>query len=449
MKNLIFILVIIGSILKVNSQKLLSEFQIDFNREGRYILANMYAFQNKIQNHTLLLSQEQEYLQSFILSNDLKLLSHSSKVKIPNKYTNPLTFEATKEDYKILISDDKFENFGVFSTNLETGKSVFREIDFKLKKEKFIASINWNGIQLITVSNKSNKLNFYSLKNLNTPKTIYILQELFNNRDKKVYLSELIENSSFIDMGLPSNIIASSSNFKLYESPNGLSITLDNRNLNTTKIDINLNELNYTLKEFFQPNLTYDSGPSNSNSSLLDNYLLQIAMNSENLAFHIRDLNNSSAVIKSYNFNSSQKNIPFINKPLIQDGGLAYHKEIDSPKRFLKKIKKGQVAIFGHLLNNEYQISIGGVTELKTFNTTPQFGAVPISFGEKELHTTGVFDNNFNHLESEIAPNILVKASAILNNIKTPKSQVIFKNKKLDVLGYYDINSKTYKLFKI
>ncbi|OEK09878.1 hypothetical protein A8C32_10230 [Flavivirga aquatica] len=352
--------------------------------------------------------------------------------------------------------------------------------------DKFIqtATIN-NTFYLISIRSQTSVLSFYALNdiNLKAPVKVNLEKESFINRsNRKTTLHNLFTLGSTgaveridvkkIDESTPNSIDITSEETKLYMKNNKFIFTFDNNRGVVQILTVNPYDYSYTFKTIDKPFKAEKKLAKKSNSFILNSKLFVITSTKKDMEVNIQDYS-SGKLLKKIKLNVNDK-ITFKNTPIIQEGCVYNdYRELESTKKFLRKLTMGDIGISAYKQNNEYLVTIGSEKEVSRGNggmmMMPMggFGGVPIaalgsanvffnptffaynSYSKtKSVHIKSLFDLDFNHIDKEIENNFFdkIKNHAMPGNLLAAKT--IFKYKDYFILGNYISKSKTYILKK-
>jgi len=451
-------------------------FSVSYNNK------ESFAIPNQINDDLMILLSEEQLLTAVLLDTTYTKKSKINTKRVSSFYTNLLGYTVNENKYSLFFTDDRNKKIGfqVFDFNNRT--SSFKVIDFKLKKEKFIESINYkNQFYLLSVSKNSPDMNIYTFdENFTATKHIVSLKHLeYKNpsTNYKTSLLKLFNNNPAIkiEANNPNAIETTSKKIKIYQKDNQIIIAFDHRNIATQIQYLDLNTFELTYK-----NINKTPGYKKSNSYIFDNKLFQIASSNQKMKFSVLDLQ-TDKLIKEYKI-TKEDTIQFKNSPIIQEGGGMFPsfsgnrvREMEKTSKYLRKISAANLGISVYKVANEYNLVLGGTKEIITNNgytVVPSFDGgfgvgsgfgnttrVSVSFNPtfygysdytntKSTYINCLFDENFDPLKGDIPINSFDIINNFEDTLKKPLAVSIFKHQEALHYAYFDKNDKMFKLYK-
>ncbi|MBQ4818964.1 hypothetical protein [Aquimarina sp. MMG016] len=490
MKNICYILTFLFSSTSFFSQEKVFELDGAFS-SNKYSQKDSYAIPNQLTGELMLLMEEKEIFNANLLDSEYKIKDKIVAKVLPSKYQYILGYNVTDKNYSLFFSNTKSTKFGVQIFDFKNNTSKPIELDFKLKKEKYVESINYkNKIHLITITKNSSDLNIYTFdEEFNPQKEVISLKrlELTNHNSKLISTYKVLLNtkdplSTFIDITKietqnPNVIETTSKENKLYQFDNQIVFSFDYNYRETKLCNINLDTFEPIFKTYNKPGKS-EEGYKKSNSYIFDNKLFQIASSSQKMKFSILDLN-TEKVIKEYAI-TKEDSITFKNSPILQEGGGMFPaftqnrvREMEKTAKYLRKISSADLGISVYKTGKVYNVILGGTKETQSGGTfTPSFGPSfgisgtmgdfstawvsfnPTFYGysnysnTKSTYINCRFDKNFEHLKGTIQKNIYDMVDYFEETLDDPLAINIFLHQNKIHYGYYDIDDSQYKLFK-
>lgn len=480
MKKIILLIGIFCVVFLATAQEKIYEASGGFSLENNN--KESFVIPNQINDDLMILLSEKQLLTAILLDTVYTQKSKINTKRVSSFYTNLLGYSVKENKYSLFFTNERNKKIGVQVFDFNNRTSSFKIIDFKLKKEKFIESINYkNQFYLFSVSKNSPDMNIYTFdENFTATKHIISLKHLEYKNPSTNYKTSLhkIFNDNpaiIIEANNPNAIETTSKKIKIYQKDNQIIIAFDNRNIVTQIQYLDLNTFELTYK-----NINKTPGYKKSNSYIFDNKLFQIESSNQKMKFSVLDLQ-TDKLIKEYKI-TKEDTIQFKNSPIIQEGGGMFPsfsgdrvREMEKTSKYLRKISAANLGISVYKVANEYNLVLGGTKEIITNNgytMVPSFqggiGAggnfgnfttISVSFNPtfygygnytntKSTYINCLFDENFDHLKGDIPINSFDIVNNFEDSLKKPLAVTIFKHQEALHYGYFDKNDKMFKLFK-
>jgi hypothetical protein len=336
-----------------------------------------------------------------------------------------------------------------------------------------------NIFYIITAVKNSNILNFHIFNgNKYSKKTTDLSESVFYDfMDRKSTLYDLFNIVSGIDNSAslqtisndsPPSLTFASSKKKCYNYNDNFIITLDVNKKITQYISISLTNFTYESTRLNQPEITenYDY-IRDSNSFVVENGIIQINLNSSNMALTFKSFDNK--LLKSYKA-YSDKEITFKNSEIYQENKSVKNTRIlDKSNQLLRKIYNSHPSISSYSSNGVNYITIGSVSDAEN-NDAIMIGAMLGGLSgaligavlttnysvnnlnsysnRKVVYINSMFDTNFNHIQGDAKKLAFDKLRVFAEDNKQLTYKTIFKlNSNLYFAG---LNKKTnnYSFYK-
>lgn len=433
-------------------------------------------------------------IKSIMLDEDFQQVDEY-EVPRPQVVHNRLLGHGWKSnDYYLYFSNNKKNQFFVQNINIKEKREKSQIVPLKLKKEKFLNALNYNGkFYILTVKKSSSILKIYEFegfeirnqKEFDFSDQMYFT-DLYTILSRKVDLTEILSVTK-IDAKNPTSLEIASQANKLYVSQTGFSLTIDNNPKNTKIIDINLNTYEYSYKKINQIDLRCDLNTpyTGSNSFLLDSILFQINACKSNLLFSLTNIYTKELITK-YSV-SADEEIKFKNGPIKQEGGTSIYtqgtdKELDKTKQILRKISNSKIGVSAYQSNSTLLLTIGGYKELDgasgfgmasnpgmtltpgtnfstpygNFSTPATYSFNPEMFSYGSYTTTRAVYfksilslSDFEHIKEASTETPYDKIKDFEESIKTTiKNETLFRINESYIFGYFSKSENLYVLTK-
>lgn len=467
------ILFIFGFVLNFQAQTKVASIQNDFGS-----LKQAFNIVDDYTGNFAIFLEESDKVYGILYDKNFNELGRVTAPDLSSKFKSILGYQVHGKKISLLLNTLNGRSYGVYHFNFETGEGNSVELDFKVRKEKFIEAVTYNNtIFVLTVPLFSSQLNIYEFKDIQSPivhELILKENDLLDRRERPIRLYDLVEKAqlSYMDYEIPNSLEATSSEFKTYQEGENITMTSDKYDEFTQILTFNLETLSYDIKRITKPILEGSYINTKTNSFLHRDKLFQIGLNSKNLKFQIVDIS-TKGIIESYVVNENE-DLFFKNSPIILEGGdFQRYRELDRTKQFFRKIREGDIGISVVKDQGLYQVTMGGISEqtngaifLGGYLGGIAGAMIVISINQmtnsyygyyytKSVRITGLFDEGFNSVEGEVPTNIFDKMNTsntldLFNgntHVRTAY-ETVFKLDSFYVKGFYIKNAQTYYLVK-
>ncbi|WP_300565416.1 hypothetical protein [Flavobacterium sp.] len=387
------------------------------------------------------------------------------------------------------ISNNKYYTYWASSNNKEfvsqcfdygQNKVIQNNYALDFEKEKAIKKITINNVfYLVTVSKSSSILNFYVFNEGSFSKKVVDMSErVFYNRDNKKEtlwnifgVATTMENPftiQSISNDSPASLTFSACKRKCYSYDNEFVITLDNNKNCTQYISVNL--LDFTFKTIFfnQPTIVNNVDlSSDSNSFFIDKNVVQMKLNSDNMAITVKDLDNKE--IKSYKA-FDDKEVEFKNSEIYQENkGVKNLRVLDNSNQLLHKIYFQNPSMSCYNNNGVNYITLGSISTLENNNAVMYGGMIGGFTGaligaaltsnysmnnvnsyqnRKVVYVNCLFDTNFNHVTGDAKKLAFDKLRNFIEDHKELENKTAFKFDSALFFGGFNKETDNYSIYK-
>ncbi len=491
--NKVYILIFIMSFTNINSQELLFERDVKLKSFFNEDKKESFPVVNYDSKEIAMFLLDKKEIKSFLFDMNYVLIDSFATTRPKGKYDILLGHTFENDNYNLIFTNENKTKFFIKSINIGDKHFNHKELEIKIKGEKFLESFSYkNNLYIITIKNSSSILNIYEFKGREITRIEKI--DLSNHKFSKSSRSlsyVLFNNTSAkreyiilnkIDNKNPNPIDLSSYANKIYCYNNKMFITLDVYQNYTKVISINLSNFESNVFDFKFPEIDckYDVGV-NSNSFLLGDKIYQVSGCKNELYFSISNIN-SKVKLKEWNVKKNEI-IDFKNTPLIQLGGAfnknKKYKELSETKQILRKMGAGNIGVSAYKVNDKLEITIGG---FKKMNTKEIIGALAAAgamtagaksssgfMGSKNsnyyynstmytyqnysyarsIYFKSLLNEELENITGSINENAFDKIREYnKNHQKELSTETIFKVDDYYVLGYYDKKEVKYYLLK-
>lgn len=349
--------------------------------------------------------------------------------------------------------------------------------DFRFSNEKFLGSLNLDGMfYVISYLKKSKIINKYSFDDQNyklakydLSKTVLTIPENFKA------ISKFLTNSAItsIEKNLPNSIENASKYLKVYPQKGEIILTLDTDDNTTHVLTLGLLDSNVSSFQFKLDSSSFDENEKiKSNSFISGENLYKIAVSNNQLEFSIIGLENKKR-LQVFSFSKSDQ-ISFKNSPIMQEGTLFLpnrKKELDKSNEFLRKISKWEVGLIPYQIDDAIEVKIGGVDKKDYSGGGMSFGGMgptysfnggtigynvnPVysSYGSYKSNRSVYFKTLLNseslvHIKGDIKNNVFDNIIDFSEDIKNNEYETTFNYDSFIIHGHYVEKENTYVLTK-
>ncbi len=384
----------------------------------------------------------------------------------------------SENEYIFLLSNNQHKSFGLLKINSGEKSIKILTDSIKFNTDKYLLTIkNNNQIYVITIKENQSDLNIHKINADGSLKSMrYKLanEDFFDKQNNKVSLYEALLNRvnyldpgrlalEYIDTSIPNSLEKTSKKTKLFVDGNKIMLLLDQSVKFSQIITIDLDSNSYkvdTIKKVVLSNYTY----VRSNSFIFENNLYQLVASKDRMKFSITNIS-SKKVLKEIHLNQNDS-ITFKNAPIVQEGGTyTDYREMEKTQKFLRKIAVADVGVSVYKSNDNLQITLGGIKELKGAPMGPGFGPAGsigtfMNFSthtfyafysyvrSKSTYIKCLFDKNLSHISGEIRSNGFDRIKAFKKEILDENTETIFKFNNRLIYGYYYPKHHAYYLRK-
>lgn len=461
MKSLVLFLLVTG-IYAVSAQETVLRFPVNLHHK-----AVAFSIADGESGNFALLAKDGRTLYGFLFDENFEEIGAVEIKKLPAQYQTLTCSFKNSNEIHLLFGNQNRTKFGIASMDFEEKTGNFDKLNLRLRKEGFLVAIsNPEKFSILSIPLDSDVIRLYELEKNSSPvvKEINLENQEFlnpNNRPVKMY-EVFSENEDFLIPGViktdtPNTLTVSSRKIKIYEFENEIAISVDTNNFFTFIININPQNLAVRVNSVEKPQL---KNRKTSNSLIFQDKLFQAVVSKESFAFQVYELENKN-VLRSYEVQKGD-NINFKNTPIIQHKDLSSAPEEIDTQKFLKKIDD-RVGITAFKKDNLYHIGLGtplGPSEdesanldfviLNTTNSDFSEGFSATDFAlSRTIEFTGLFDEDFEHVEGDIPSDFLQKIRAIARDREDIHTETVL-NKNGELLwGFFSSNDSKYHFLKI
>lgn len=398
---------------------------------------------------------------------------------LPSKFESLIGYQFKDDKLSILMNTSNNRSYAFALFDFKNGVASTQELEFKLKKEFYLASFSRdNLIFMITASKKDSQMNIYKFdgyKNDPSKSELIIPENTFIDRfDRSIDFydalyggkREHLEAPVIINRDLPTTIEETKSPLKLYSTKDGFKLSIDSGIECTYVIDGSLKDGRLSVKRF-----DYDKPEKKfayrmkTNSFIFDDKLFQFSLNSNTATLKIIDL--ISGEVKKELLINREDDLAIANTPIIQLGGeFKNYRELETTNQFFRKSLQGaHLGLSVIKRNGNFEITFGNVLEIENGSYYIPYsgrGALGGMFAgglftltselidyrkTKSVYFTGLFTSEFEHIKGEVTKNTLDEVSEFSDDLNIG-AETLFQLEDNYYYGYLDKSSDSFFIYE-
>ncbi|MVO09575.1 hypothetical protein GOQ30_10430 [Flavobacterium sp. TP390] len=440
---------------------------------------DVFQVVDSITNTVTMFFSDKEKVTAIRLNHEFQIIDTLSADRPESKYEEILGYNRNGNQIGLIWAKSNKTEIIEQGFDFSDKKIVQKKFSLELKKQTILPSVSINDCFYLMTCNKIDlTINLYIIKDGKLDiKKINLKEETFYNSSKRrthiydlfteiVYPENIYSEIQVITKNNLVSLKSTSAKRKLYVSDNEMIFTFDNHLDVTQCIFINLNSFDYTLKYFKKPSVQGDDLFFNSNSYIFNNQIFQIKTTEEEFYLTLKDRDDN--LLKTHHLKKSDS-LYFKNSPVFQENGdFGGKREFDKSSKFIRKINSLNCGLTVHNFNNNYLITIGGLSTTGKMTTGvfvggSMFGATGALIGaalspaldsfnsyanQKVVYTNCLFDKSLNHLEGDVPLFAFDQVRSYLDGNKNLKLKTLFKVKDVYYLGFYQDKQNQYCLKK-
>lgn len=401
----------------------------------------------------------------------INILKYNKSLFLTNQYTDSIKNVGNRSIIGHSISDDgnpilywateNLRNIRIIKYYLGTKTSKALNFDLPLNNEYIITSFQKDNVFYILSKETSKQhLLLYKFNNGNCEVKMFDLsaipfqndngQSLAFNTILRYYPIEKMDADNFNTLDKTVN------KSKMYVLDGHILLTFDYSLKKTQVLNLNLETLDVTEKNFDQP---ISKKPSKtSNSFFYENKLLQIKVSNEELLFDIKDFD-SGTTLKSVAV-SKKDTIDFKNSHFVLQINEKKPQKIKTTDKFLKQLSNLNAGISAFKNKKNTFISFGGFAEYQISGYDNIQSNLLADFFDNDYGRYSEYSNKMTYFDAilnsdlefvnnkQSGPMAIDNLYYYLSINKNISLQNILKLKDYYILGYYDLVSKQYIMRK-
>lgn len=448
----------------------------------------VYPVVDTINNKIVLFLIDNDTINAQVYDNEYKFINSYKCPRPSGKYKILIGSTIDSGSYYLYFSNNRKKEFLVKSLNVDNSTSTERKLDFKLKNEEYIESIDYmNDLYVLTRTKLPSiyKIRLFKADKLVTCKELDLSEVINNEMIPNKFADELYDDVESepkfdfqrIKIENPNPLDLTSNDSKIYCYNHNIVLSLDKEENETSLIFINLNDYTVVNKKFKHGDFRIKNNQRTlSNSYIYNDQLYQLKISKSELCFTVHCIKTNS-LIKQY-YANSEEDINFKNTPLIlrkDIGGKDFtERNLGKTKQILKKLITGAIGISVYPIGDKLEVQLGGIKEcyptgnMLIAGLSGAIGGAIISGGRyiyvpdytmysysnyansRSVYFKCLLNNrNLNYIPGKIGLNPFDKIKQFVIKNKIPATtQTIFKIDNYFVFGYYSDKSKKYYLHK-
>lgn len=401
----------------------------------------------------------------------INILKYNKSLFLTNQYTDSIKNVGNRSIIGHSISDDgnpilywateNLRNIRIIKYYLGTKTSKALNFDLPLNNEYIITSFQKDNVFYILSKETSKQhLLLYKFNNGNCEVKMFDLsaipfqndngQSLAFNTILRYYPIEKMDADNFNTLDKTVN------KSKMYVLDGHILLTFDYSLKKTQVLNLNLETLDVTEKNFDQPISKKTS--KTSNSFFYENKLLQIKVSNEELLFDIKDFD-SGTTLKSVAV-SKKDTINFKNSHFVLQINEKKPQKIKTTDKFLKQLSNLNAGISAFKNKKNTFISFGGFAEYQISGYDNIQSNLLADFFDNDYGRYSEYSNKMTYFDAilnsdlefvnnkQSGPMAIDNLYYYLSINKNISLQNILKLKDYYILGYYDLVSKQYIMRK-
>lgn len=376
-------------------------------------------------------------------------------------YEKVIGYQVRGNSFDLIAPNNSMKKFEILSFNIDDRSLTKKEADFRFtNKEKYLNSFQVGNSFFLLSSDKESTLFIRKLDEHGQFKFLkkFKLDEFDNSGTqislKKLYTPDLLsagdfnlltgfdrENLQTINYRMPTSLSVTSQKTKIYQDESLIHLVMEIEDEFTAISTIDLVTL--TMEKNIIPYIKDENGRyKEHNSYLYKNTLYQISASNDAMILQIKNM--KGEVLNQFTLHEGQEKIEFSNTPIMVEGygTYRYNRELEEPKKFLRKLMKGDMGINVIESNNNFIVQIGSSIEIKG-------SAVKLTISSQwSTQISILLDKDYQHLSGEIEPTNFDLLSDYQMNKRYKISSHIHSNQESVFLGYYNYPSEEFRLIE-
>lgn len=467
----------------VGAQQRLLDIPNDL-KVGHRTIKDAFAVVTESQDKFAIFIDDNKTLNGYLYNSEVEQIAKYASEGLPNRYDQIIGQTIKGNQIHLFLKDKSNKRFGSILFDFDSGKSIETEIDFKLKKDRYLQSHSYKDqFYILTVNKSASILNLYVFDHSGkfTKKSFDFTDKPIRdhaNKASKLFdlVSEAAGFSANIDVAKidetnPNAIDVTSNNTKVYDRRDSFVLSVDEGKLFTYLFYFSVPDLSVDFKAIMKPQLTKLTEYDKNNSYLFEDKLFMIAGNASEMVFSVKDVNTKKE-LKMIRL-EKDSDLYFKNTPIIQEGGLYSPdrvREMEKTSKFLRKIASGNVGLAVIPFEDGYQITMGGLKKIQSGGMAMPmggFGGIPIATagaftvtfnptfyayssysGSKSTRIECLFDASFNDVTGNVPENPFTKIKAYAEDVHSPNAENVFKMNGAYIYGTYKDRGDIYELTK-
>ncbi|MBF4492560.1 hypothetical protein IRZ83_05720 [Flavobacterium sp. JLP] len=387
-----------------------------------------------------------KFNKSLFLANQFKDTLRAEKKRVLMGYSF-----GEDENPTLYWDSENHKSIRIIKYNLETKKSTSLNFDFPANTGNIITSFQKNNAFYVLSKEKDQEhLLLFEFRNDKCEIKMFDFTSFSFKNEKAQNLSfsalvqyhypiEKIETDDF------STLDKTEKKSKMYVFDDRIILTFD-YNINHTQVfNLNLQTSEVTEKIFDTP--VTQTASKSTNSFYLENKLYQLSANSEQFLFSIKDFY-SGKDIKTISVTKNDT-ISFKNSPMFLQINEEKPQKLKTTSKFLKQLSTVNATLSAFKNKQITFITFGGFASYQSFGISYNYGQNNIQDSSKMVFFDAALNSDFEFINnSQAEPLAIDNLNYFMSNSKNILMVSIIKLTDFYILGYYDVDTKSYTMRK-
>lgn len=485
LKKINIVIIHLFFVLSGFSQDLINSFELKLKSNN-----DVFQIVDEATNQVNLFISDRKKIFAFVLNNNLEIKDSISNQRPERKFKDIIGYSSSNEKKYIYWATNKKDEIYSQEFDFLNRKTKGYAISFSdgIENEIYLESfVSNNTFFVLKIDGITKLLKLYEFANgvMNSYVINTSAMQFFKNDDQQASIFKILANEenlfgydsekklSKITTNCPSTLTDSARKRKLYVMNNAMYITIDNSNLKTQILKVDLITKEPQLLDVAKPIVNNLETEIQTNSFLVDNKIFQIVVTPKKMQLVAKDF--SGNLIKEYVINENDK-FGINNTPFVRERITGSERELETTAQFLRKIVRSNVGLAIYALYENYLITLGSVSAEMRGGGAPMMGMggfgmpmgggitmmmpSPANFmmvnyysykGRRSISTKCLFNKEVTHIPVELKDLAFDKIKNYeeeYNDYGSLKTQTIFRIGTDYFFGCYDENISQYSFRK-
>lgn len=451
-----------------------------YQEQTNFKISEIISFVDEDSGETALLNFHNDGISVKLFDEDFENTNSFNTQGLPYKYESLLGFHLNNQKLSVLIASLNRKSFAYAVFDFEKKTFSRKDLEFQLKREFHLATITRNQkIYLVTAYKKNSQMNIYEFdEHLGEPKKNVIdfpektfvdrfdrsvdFYDALYGRDRHEKLSEPV----IINRDIASSIEETRLPLKIYLTAEGFQLSIDSGIEHSIIVNVSLDKMQTKVQKFIYEKPEHRFAfRMKTNSFIYDNMLFQFSLNKDDAKLKVINLENEE-VIKELVLDREEE-LDIANTPIVQLGGdFKDYRELETTNQFFRKtLNEADLGIGVIKRNKLYEITFGNLKELNTNEYIYVYGGNTLLSGaiagglaalanqfinyrnSKSVQFTGLFSQDFEHVEGEVQETIFDKISSFSKDFSI-HTETFFQVKDNYFYAYFDKKAGSFSIYK-